>query len=246
LLGSRTPIYNGGYEWGITVNRPPANMTKLKGVMNNGLSPSFKSLLTGNDVSLHFNADGTVRFRIPPTGVALKDTTMPIPSVASSGVIGADNGNVHISGTYQGQVTVVAFKGTSGPGLNKGNVWIDNNVVAANNPVGNPNSTDMLGIVAERDAYISPGLGNLTIQATIYCQTGEFTLESYWTGGPQGRLNLYGGVIQNTRGAVGTYSGGIITNGYLKSYRFDQRFTTMSPPFFPISDKMELVSWWEN
>ena len=210
------------------------------------MAPSFKTLMTGNDVGLYFNSDGTVRVRIPPAGASLKDTTMAITSIAPSGVIGADNGNVHISGTYHGQVTVVAFKGASGLGLNRGNVWIDNDVVAANNPVGNPNSTDMLGIVAERDAYISPGLGDLTIQATVYCQTGEFTLQSYWTGGPQGRLNLYGGVIQNTRGAVGTYSGGVITNGYLKSYRFDQRFGTVSPPYFPVSDKLELVSWWEN
>lgn len=246
LLGTKKPIYYAGYQWGITVNRPDANMAKIKSVMNNSTPASIKTLMSGRDISLWFNADGTVRLRIPPTGSALKDTTMPIASYATSGVIGVENGSAYVSGTYHGQVTVAAFKGTSGAGLNRGNVWIVDDLVAANNPVGNLNSPDMLGIVAERNAYIKPGLGDLTIQATIYCHTGEFTLYDFQHGGPQGRLNLYGGVIQNTRGAVGTYSGSTVTNGYLKSYRFDQRFATQSPPHFPASDKLELASWWEN
>jgi hypothetical protein len=171
---------------------------------------------------------------------------MPISSFGTSGVIGSDSSNVHISGTYHGQLTVAAFKGKAGSRVNKGNVWIDNDIVAATSPVNNTASPDMLGIVAERNTYMRPGLGDLSIQATIYCHTGEFTLYNYSTCGVQGRLYLYGGVTQYSRGAVGTVSGSTLTNGYKKSYRFDSRFTIASPPFFPSSDKLELVTWWEN
>jgi hypothetical protein len=246
LSGSRNPIYHGGYEWGVTVGRPNYNMDSIKVYMNNGLSGAIRSQMASNDIALAFNSNGTVRLRIPPSGTAIRDTTMPLSAFGSSGVIGSDSSNVHISGTYHGQITVAAFKGKAGARVNKGNVWIDNDVVAATSPVNNMASPDMLGIVAERDTYIHPGLGDLSIQATIYCHTGEFTLYKFREGGPQGRLYLYGGVTQYSRGGMGTFSGSTITNGYKKSYRFDPRFTIASPPHFPSSDKLELVTWWEN
>jgi hypothetical protein len=221
-------------------------MDNIKAVMNNGLSGALKAQMASNDIALAFNSNGTVRLRIPPSGAAIRDTTMPISSFGTSGVIGSDSSNVHISGTYHGQLTVAAFKGKAGSRVNKGNVWIDDDILAATSPVNNTASPDMLGIVAERNTYMRPGLGDLSIQATIYCHTGEFTLYNYSTCGVQGRLYLYGGVTQYSRGAVGTVSGSTLTNGYKKSYRFDSRFTIASPPFFPSSDKLELVTWWEN
>jgi hypothetical protein len=53
------------------------------------------------------------------------------------------------------------------------------------------------------------------------------------------------GIIQNTRQAVGTFNSGVIKTGFSKSYRYDDRFMTASPPFFPGTGGFEIVSWYE-
>ena len=43
-----------------------------------------------------------------------------------------------------------------------------------------------------------------------------------------GKLNVYGAIAQNYRGAVGTTGG----TGYLKDYKYDGRLATDEPPYF--------------
>jgi hypothetical protein len=109
-----------------------------------------------------------------------------------------------------------------------------------------------MGLVAERMAYvtttgISRNSGSQTnIQAAIYTHNGVFAVENYTGCGPAGRLNLFGGVTMNASTSTGTISGGVMTNGMLKSFRHDPRFLTQAPPSYPFADKRELISWWEN
>jgi hypothetical protein len=247
--GVRAPIYHAGYQWGTTVTRPSANITGLKTLAAAG---NIRALpYSGQDVGLTFASNGNVRVKIPWTTGAIKDTTLPITSLTSNGVIGVPSGDVHIQGTYQGQVTVCAFKGASGPSLNKGNVWFDGNLVGATSPRTNTNSTDLMGIVAERMAYITRDVTRtpasvLNIDAAIYCHTGEFTAESFWLAGLHGRVSLFGGVTQATAGSLGTFSGSGISTGFYYSIRHDTRFLSTQPPSFPSSDKYKLVTWWEN
>jgi hypothetical protein len=159
--------------------------------------------------------------------------------------------DVRVSGTYHGQVTVGARTGTS-TGGRKGNVWIQGDLVAADNPSTNPNSTDIMGIVSERMTYISTtgiprtSASQTNIQCAIYCQNGVFAAQNYSSIPLSGRVNLYGGAVMNASTSFGTSSGGAITNGFLKSFKYDSRFLTQSPPYFPFSDKYELLSWWEK
>ena len=60
-----------------------------------------------------------------------------------------------------------------------------------------------------------------------------------------GNINLIGGIIQDTRQAVGTFSGGKIVSGFAKQYKYDDRFLVASPPFFPGTGGYEIVSWYE-
>jgi hypothetical protein len=246
VAGVRAPVYNAGYQWGITVNRPAANITTLTTMATSGnvLAMPF----TNNDVGLEFFSGGTVRVKVPYNTGAMRDTTLPITSLTSNGVIGIQRGDLHIKGTYQGQVTVVALKGGT---ATKGNVWIDGNVVGATSPRGNPSSTDLMGIVAERMAYITRDVTRtsasvLNIDAAIYCHTGEFTAERYWDPGLHGRVSLFGGVTQNSAGSLGVFTGAGIQSGFYYSIRHDPRFLIMQPPSFPSSDKYKLVTWWEN
>jgi hypothetical protein len=52
---------------------------------------------------------------------------------------------------------------------------------------------------------------------------------------PRGRGCLYltGGIIQTTRGAVGTSAG----TGYVKRYSYDACAFTMPPPYFPTTGR---------
>jgi hypothetical protein len=193
-----------------------------------------------------------VHVQIPPGG-SLRDTTLAISALAPNGVIVVKSADLHIKGTYNGDMTVAAFGGT-GAATNKGNVWIDGDVIAKTSPVGNPASSDMLGIVAERMAYITEDLTRspsteVNIHAVVYCQNGELTAENFWNIPVSGRVNLFGGVTQITAGSLGLSKAGppvTMLNGFLYSIRNDPRFDTKQPPYFPYSDSYELLSWWEN
>jgi len=241
------PGYDIAYESRPTTANLQANLTAAA-MLGQGF---FDQTAGNNDVALTFNND-QVRVQIPPNG-SLRDTTMAISALASNGVIVVQGADVRIKGTYQGQITVAAFGG-SGAAVNKGNVWIDGDVVGKTDPQTNPASTDMLGIVAGRMAYITEddtrtASSVLNIDAAVYCQNGELTAENFWNIPLSGRVNLYGGVTQSTAGSLGLFNPGpplTFLNGYSYDIHNDPRFETQQPPHFPTSSSYEMVSWWEN
>lgn len=252
LAAGAHPIYNAGYEWGVTVDRPVARLDDLQNVAASG-GKLFTGASTGNqDVGLTFSSDGKVRVKIPWNTGATKDTTYAtVSSLAPNGVIMVDDIDVRVSGAYAGQVTVGARTGSSAGAL-KGNVWVQGDLVAATDPRINPNSTDMMGLVSERMTYVATtgiarnSSSQTNIEAAIYCQNGVFAAENYSTLPLSGRLNLFGGAVMNASTSFGVMSGGVLTHGFLKSFRYDSRFLTQSPPAFPFANKYELVSWWEK
>jgi hypothetical protein len=248
LAVGAAPVYNAGYQWGITVPRPPARLDQLEAMATSG----GKLFNGGSDVGLTFGSSGSVRVRIPYNTGATRDTTYAsISGLSPNGVIMGKSIDVRVSGTYQGQATVVSRTGTSAGAL-KGNIWVEDDLVANTNPSTNPNSTDMMGLVAERMAYVTTtGKGynsssTTTVQAAIYAQNGTFAVENYSTCGNCGKFYLYGGFCLNASTSFNTVSGGVITNGMSKNFKYDPRFMTQSPPAFPFADKYELLSWWEK
>ena len=162
------------------------------------------------------------------------------------GVKGVD---LRIWGIYNGRATVFARSGSASL---KGNVWFQGNTVAADDPEINPNSNDMLGVVAERMAYVTTtgitrnASSQTNIQAAIYTQNGIFAVEDYSNEPVSGRLNLYGGTTGKAANVVGQFSGSTIIHGMQKSYSYDSRFMTQTPPGYPASDKSQMISWWEG
>jgi hypothetical protein len=249
VAGVQHPVYNAGYNWGVLVNRPTASITDLEAQATGGNTLGLP--VVNEDVGLEFSAGGDVRVKVPfNTGVIL-DTTVSVASLTSTGVLGVIGGDLHIRGTYKGQITVCAFSGTSGPSTNKGNVWIEGDFVGATSPRGNASSPDMAGIVAERMVYITRDPSRtpssvLSIDAAIYAHNGEFTAERYWEPGIHGRVSVYGSITQSTAGSLGVFSGGGLISGSYYSIRHDDRFLAVTPPHFPSSDKYKLMAWWEN
>lgn len=88
---------------------------------------------------------------------------------------------------------------------------------------------------------------DVNIHAAVYVTEGAsgsyygnagFYVVDWRVGINQPSINLYGSIVQHTRGAVGTTGGG----GYRKSYHGDSRFVLAPPPGTPY-DPPEYSSW---
>jgi len=71
---------------------------------------------------------------------------------------------------------------------------------------------------------------------------GSVSVNNYSLGST-GTLKVIGGLIQSTRGPVGTLSGGTLAHGYAKDYRYDPRLASTPPPFYPTTGQYDRISW---
>jgi hypothetical protein len=152
----------------------------------------------------------------------------PIPADITS--YGCQNGDVFLSGTLNGQLTIAA----------------ENNIVVVDNTtysVSGGGSNDLLGLIANQFVQVyhpvNNGGQNLNdnrnatspfqdprIDAAILALGHSFIVQNYDEGARLGTLTVNGVIAQQWRGPVGT-SGG---TGYLKSYNYDGRLQYASPP----------------
>ncbi len=161
-----------------------------------------------------------------------------LSKAAINGVIFAKDAIIRLEGTVKGQYSVATSK----------SIYIDNDIVYETDPRQDPSSKDLLGILAYKDVIITDNAANhndVNIHASVYCQTGGFGAEEYDKRPVSGDINLLGGIIQDTRAAVGTFSGSTITHGFSKRYKYDSRLMLSSPPFYPGTGAFEIVSWLE-
>lgn len=63
----------------------------------------------------------------------------------------------------------------------------------------------------------------MKINASIYAFNESFYVQDYNEGDPKGQLTIFGSLMQNYRGAVGTFSGNNIVTGYYKNYIYDNK-----------------------
>jgi hypothetical protein len=150
---------------------------------------------SGRDtVYLTFKED-SIKFRYSYSG---KDSTKYLPSFAPGGVIFVDNAVVRLKGVVKGQYSVAC----SGTTLGKGNIYLDDNIVYKTDPMIDPHSTDLLGIVAKNDVFITDNIPNKTdinINASIYCEVGGFGAQNHLTRAISGNINLTGGIKKSCR-----------------------------------------------
>ncbi|MBI1937589.1 MAG: DUF4900 domain-containing protein [Ignavibacteriales bacterium] len=237
---SARPQFLGGFQTGVHVTIPSDGVTNLGTSAQSG-----GGYITGQQlVYMEFRGD-SIRYRYNTSNPW---TYVLASSFAPNGAIFAADAELRISGRIKGQYTI----GASGTGGNRGKVYIDDDVYYNTDPQVDPNSQDMFGIVTARDVVLTDNAANnnnVKVQAAVYSETGSFVAENYQSRPVSGAIYLYGGVIQNARGPVGTFSTQgnttTITSGFSKRYRYDDRFMLASPPFFPGTGKFEIVSWFE-
>ncbi|MFN4223604.1 MAG: hypothetical protein ACK4E1_02170, partial [Fervidobacterium nodosum] len=88
--------------------------------------------------------------------------------------------------------------------------------------------TSALNIVAINDVVITNRLNNMKLFSSIFAFDGSFRVEGYNSGNPTGQLFVFGSIMQNVRGPVGTFNPftGQTLTGYYKTYSYDPRIIT--------------------
>ena len=226
--GGNHPQFNGGVALNAGTVTLPLSSARLRVAASSG-----GAWYTGN-TTITLQADGTMLVTNTVKGWINKLLSLP-----ANGAIFVNGGNVKVSGTMHGQLTI----GTSN------DLVILNNVTYADDPQIHPESTDILGLVAEKNVVISQSAPNdLAIQASLMALQSSFTVENWWVGPPKGTLSVYGGIIQDRRGPVGSINASTSTrlSGYAKSYRYDTRFSSMAPPSFPTTGNYDEILWQEQ
>lgn len=156
----------------------------------------------------------------------------------NDGVI-ATSKDVFIKGTLSGRLTV--YSGDD--------IEIMGDLYYKIDPQIEPSSTDMLGLIAvdlitvDEYAHTASGTQDITIQGALMSLEDDFEVENYSSGDPRGRINLLGGIVQHERGPVGTFSGGSLSSGYSKNYKYDTRLIKSAPPLFPRKNSYSIVYW---
>ncbi len=212
-MGFTEPQFLGGTDFGREAIDLEPDFTELVNAAQNG-----GHLVLNNTLYLDFNNDGTYQYKVGSYG------TWQTSAIPSNGVI-ASNRDIYVEGDLNGQVTIGTTK----------NIYITDDLVYSNDPRINPESDDLLGLVAYQNVIIKDNAATrdgISIQATILARDGSFKAE-YIEFHPTATLNLYGGIVQEIRGAVGRL--GSPPKGYEKLYQYDKRMEYEYPPFYPIA-----------
>lgn len=219
------PVFEQGIQLGVEPFSMPSKALDLRtAAVHDGIH------LTGPTTVLLKN-DGTMDITNAHKGWTNKNIPLP-----SNGALFVTGGNLYISGTLKGQLSV---------GTNR-NIVVTGNITYNTDPRTNPESTDILGLIAERDAVISKDAPyNIEVNASIMALGNSFIVENWWRPPAKGVLTVYGGIIQRERGPVGTFSPftGRKRSGYSKSYHYDRRLVNLPPPFYPTTGDYISLSW---
>ncbi len=163
--------------------------------------------------------------------------------IPANGVCYVD-GRAVIQGELAGQLTIAS----------NDDIEIYDSLVYHTDPRLDPESTDILGVVSEKNILLdgSPhgpnaDVADETIMGCFMALQWSLTAENYASGTPRGTLVLYGGLIQKRRGPIGTFSGnsGQPLTGWTKDYTFDSRLLDYPPPAFPTTGQVEKIAWEE-
>ncbi len=232
-------IFKKGYETGVANIPFPTDLSALVSAASSGgryYTGNVFLTLSGGSAA---NGDGKVYVRSSAVGPIIDSVSLADPSF--NGVMYA-TGTTTAKGTLDGRLTIAS--GTD--------IVISDDLLYEQNPLLGA-SDDLLGIVANNNVMIADNVANRTnceIDGTIFCRSGSFLAENYSSRPVSGTLKIIGGVIQNNRGAVGTFSGSSLVSGFSKRYYYDKRLADNNyrPPFFPgyLRSTYAIANWWEN
>jgi len=238
--GGNDAIFKQGYETGVAAIDFPADLSEIVTAAAAGgrsyLLPDVWVTLSPGTAA---NNDGKAYVRASKAGPIIDSISLSDPLF--NGVV-LGSGNVHVEGTVDGKLTVTSLS----------QVTVENDVLYEKDP-RYTSSDDVLGLVCENNVVVADNAANnsnCVIQASVFTRTGSFGAEHYNTRPVSGELHLLGSMVQEQRGAVGTFAGSTIKSGFSKRYRYDTRLSdpNFRPPFYPgfYSKTLAIKNWWES
>jgi len=235
--GSLSSIeFDQGYNW----NSYQGQMANVD--FNSAAASSLKSIATSGGLVLSGNSTisfggSTVQITNPTRGWTNHVYTPPnegIIYVANNGsVTGSKAGTVILNGgTISGRLSIIA----------ENDITVLGSILYNNDPRLHPTSTDALALISQDDISVgTTAPNNLEVDAAIMAtgtsgdgSAGSWGVINYDSGSSRGTLTVYGGIVQNVRGAVCTFNGSTVSTGYQKQYSYDSRFPTAPPPYYPV------------
>jgi len=165
----------------------------------------------------------------------LSNETRPAYSSADIPAYGCRAGDLYISGTVSGRMTIAA----------ENYVYVQGDVLLKDT------NRDILGIVGNNAIFIwNPMNGNTPIldsdkdrvvQAALMSVDHTIQVQNYDKGNNRGKLTIFGSMAQRYRGTVAT-GGTSITTGYAKDYNHDPKLANVTPPKYlmPTSTKFTI------
>ena len=238
--GTNQAIFKNGYETGVAEIDFPNDLSEIIAA---SIPPAGRNYPVDIWVSLSagtvLNNDGYVLVRDAPAGPIIDSVNLNDPSF-NGVILGA--GRVNVQGTLDGKLSVASLD----------DVYILDDVTYEKDP-RYCSSDDLLGLIAEHDVVVADNPANnssCVIQGSVFTRTGSFRAENYNTRPIADELHLLGSIVQDTRGAVGTFNAGGITHGFSKRYRYDDRLSdpTFRPPYYPgfYVKTYAIRNWWES
>jgi hypothetical protein len=135
------------------------------------------------------------------------------------------NQNIHVKGTVDGQITILADR----------DIYIEDDIVCANDPSLDPSSDDFIGLVAKHRVILadnSDNRGDLVIHAAIMARHDEIQVESP-DGSSRGTLTIVGSIAETDY---------LSLSDYVVNHIFDSRLIDKTPPYFPrITNRIEQI-----
>lgn len=271
LSPGSNPQFLGGLQTGVIAPfSKTINYNDAAAAASEGQSLGGQCYFNGINLWLTFNNNGTVTYRTAARSAGDDSSkysapiTMFLSAIAPKGVIYLDKGDIYLSGTLSGKITVVSDQSS---GTGGGNVYLVNDMVYATRPMlpdgnggysVNNSCTDMMGIMATNNIDISSSVKSggyinnivnkdINVDAAIFCSSGGFNLEGLGTSinTPTGTINLFGSMTAGKEEMVSIYSGNTLTAGYNRHVVLDERLLTGAPVYFPLMPSYEIISWLE-
>jgi hypothetical protein len=239
--GTNHAIFKNGYETGVANVQLPTDISEIQTAAVSGGRKYTGDIYVTLSPGTSANNDGKVYVRSGNTAAGAIIDSIDLSSASFNGALLA-TGKVNVEGTLDGKLTLASMT----------NVVVQNDVKYERNPRF-VTSDDLLGLVAENNVIVADNAANhadCEIHASIFARTGSFTAENYNSLPLCGELRVLGSIVQNTRGAIGTFSGSSLNHGFSKRYRYDDRLAdqTYRPPYYPgyYVATYAITNWWES
>jgi len=162
------------------------------------------------------------------SGVIHGDYSIAVPDYTSN-----HGHNITISGSAPG----IVYKDQTSSSTDELGIWANDIKLSVATTTGYEfDGSIMTGFFGEDNPpYCTGGVGP-------GCTDGNFWNNNY-NGSVQGTFTFYGGLIQNSQGALGITSGGTLIHGFKRNYKYDSRLAANPPPGFPITNRYDIIAW---